>query len=352
VVEGDKVVGVGFTDLLTGATHTATASVVVNAAGPWVDEVLACLDGRSLPRMLGGTKGTHLVVEPFPGAPNDAMYYQAVADGRPMMVIPWLGRYLIGSTDERFAGDLDTVSTDDEEIEYVLRETNQILPGASLRPDDILWCYEGVRPLPFRSEGPTSDISRRHQVHDHAPQIDGLLSIVGGKLTTFRLLGQDVTDAVLRKLRTKGRRSVTRRLRLPGAGTADFAGFSRAFVTRSPLPQRAAGRLLRIYGTRAVGVVALAATDDRLARVVDEETGAIAAEVVFAIREEMASTLGDVVARRIMTGLSADLGVKSLAAVARVVEEHAGWPADRLKRDVEAYQRYITKFRGHVTVSG
>lgn len=347
---GDRVVGVELTDLVGGGTHRASAAVTVNAAGPWLDEVLGRLDGHEMPKMTGGTKGTHLVVDPFPGAPRDAMYYEAVTDARPLLVIPWLGRYLLGSTDERFTGDLDTVSTDDDEIAYVLRETNRILPGADLTSEHLLWCYEGVRPLPFAPEGPTSDISRRHDVRDHAPQVEGLLSVVGGKLTTFRQLGEDVSTAVLRKLGTKQRPSVTRRLRFPGGRAADFGTFADAFRASCPLPAPVTERLLSVYGTRAAGVAAIATDDPALAEVIDQETSAVAAEVVFAVREEMAATLADVVARRSMLGLSADLGVGALDAVGRVAEKYAGWSADRVGDDSAAYERYITRFRPRASV--
>ena len=350
LTEGDRVVGVEITDLVGGGTHRASAPVTVNAAGPWLDEVLGRLDGPTPDRMTGGTKGTHLVVDPWPGAPRDAMYYEAMTDARPMLVIPWLGRYLLGSTDERFSGDLDTVSTDDDEIAYVLGETNKIFPGADLGPEHVLWAYEGVRPLPFSPAGPTSDISRRHDVRDHAPQIEGLLSVVGGKLTTFRQLGEDVSTAVLRRLGTRRRPSVTRRLQFPGARAADFGRFATAFRADSPFPAPTAERLTAIYGTRAAGVAAIAAADPALGEVIDEETGAVAAEVVFAVREEMAASLAVVVARRSMLGLSADLGVGALDAVGSIAEKYAGWSAERVSDDRAAYLRYITRFRPRSTV--
>ncbi|MDT7580335.1 MAG: glycerol-3-phosphate dehydrogenase [Pseudonocardiales bacterium] len=350
LTEGDRVVGVEITDLVSGGTHRASAPVTVNAAGPWLDEVMGRLDGPTPERMTGGTKGTHLVVAPFPGAPRDAMYYEAITDARPLLVIPWLGNYLLGSTDERFAGDPDTVSTDDDEIAYVLQETNKIFPGIDLGPEHVLWAYEGVRPLPFSPAGPTSDISRRHDVRDHAPQIEGLLSVVGGKLTTFRQLGEDVSAAVLRKLGVKRRPSVTRRLQFPGARTADLGRFAAAFRADSGLPAPTVDRLLKVYGTRAAGVAAIAAVDPALAEVIDQETGAVAAEVVFAVRDEMAATLADVVARRSMLGLSADLGVGALDAVASVAEKYAGWSAERASEDRAAYLRYITRFRPRAAV--
>jgi glycerol-3-phosphate dehydrogenase len=103
--------------------------------------------------------------------------------------------------------------------------------------------------------------------------------------------------------------------------------------------------LLRVYGTRAAAVAAIAAADPALAEVIDDETSAVAAEVVFAVREEMAATLADVVARRTMIGLSADLGMGSLEAVGRTAEKYAGWSTERVSGDLEDYRRYITRFR-------
>src|SRR4029079_15503866 len=134
------------------------------------------------------------------------------------------------------------------------------------------------------------DISRRHDVRDHAPQIEGLLSVVGGKLTTFRQLGEDVSGAVLRKLGARKRPSVTRRLRFPGGRTADFERFAESFRAGTPLPASVAERVLRLYRTPAAGVAAIAAADPALAEVIDQETSAVAAEVVFAVRDEMAAT--------------------------------------------------------------
>jgi len=342
--EGRRVVGVEVVDTETGRRHEVRGRITVNAAGPWVDEVLASVGLGEQPRLIGGTKGTHLVVDPFPGAPQrDAMYYEAVTDARPMMVIPWLGRYLLGSTDERFVGDLDTASADEEEIAYILKETNRVLPKAGLTAEHILWSYTGVRPLPYQSDGPTSDITRRHTVHDHEPALEGLLSVVGGKLTTFRSLAEDVNDHVLKRIGAK-RRSLTRRLRLPGGNTLDFGQFRQRYLASTHLPHEVAERLLRIYGVRSPAVEALVAEDPRLGEVIDEATHAIAAEVVFAARHEFAVTLTDLVARRLMTGVSADLGTASLERVAAVAERHLGWSSTRASEELDAYLGYVKKF--------
>src|SRR5215207_8488362 len=162
-VEGGAARGVVFTDLLGGATHEARASVVLNAAGPWVDEVLEG-SGAGGERLVGGTKGSHVVVRAFAGAPRTAVYAEATEDGRPFFVVPWDGKLLVGTTDERYTGDLDRVEADAREIEYLLRETNRAFPSARLTRGDVLYTYSGVRPLPRVAAGEEGAVTRRHFV--------------------------------------------------------------------------------------------------------------------------------------------------------------------------------------------
>lgn len=350
--------GVEFTDTLTGERYTAKGRAVVNAAGPWVDQVLLGTGDMSRQPMMGGTKGTHLIVDPFPGAPTDsAMYYEALTDGRPMMIIPWLGRYIIGATDVRFEGDLDRASLDAEELRYILHETNRVIPKANLTPADVLWSYTGVRPLPYQASGPTGDITRRHVVHHHADDnkgaVRGLFSVIGGKLTTFRALAEHVTDDVLHYLPAplRKRSATTRRSRLPGAQTLDWGQFVEDFNKSTTLPDAVAQRLLSVYGTRAAEVQALAQVDPALAKPIEGTEGLLAAEIAFVIREEGAATLSDIVARRIMTGLEHDLGQSSLAAVAAVAAVQAGWSPEQTLQEIAAYHDYITKLTRAVFVS-
>ena len=140
------------------------------------------------PRLIGGTKGSHIVVAPFPGAPRDALYAEARRDGRPFFIVPWNGLYLIGTTDTRYDGDLDRVVADDWEIDLLLKETNRVIPDANLTRDDVLYTYAGIRPLPYAPDEAEGSVTRRHIVRDHARTSGprGLYSIIGGKLTTYR----------------------------------------------------------------------------------------------------------------------------------------------------------------------
>ncbi|HEX5602865.1 MAG TPA: glycerol-3-phosphate dehydrogenase/oxidase [Pyrinomonadaceae bacterium] len=172
--------------------QSVEASVIINAAGPWIDLVLERAPVKS-PKLIGGTKGCHIVLPPFSGAPANAIYLEARSDGRPIFIIPWNKLYLIGTTDVPFEGDPDEVRCEDWEIDYLLSETNLALPGGKLTRDNILQTYSGVRPLPYQSS------TRRHFIREH-PQLSNLLSIVGGKLTTYRSLSEECVDLIFRKL--------------------------------------------------------------------------------------------------------------------------------------------------------
>ncbi|MGT2462935.1 FAD-dependent oxidoreductase [Sinomonas atrocyanea] len=148
VMKAGRVAGVRFRDMLTGEMHEALAPVVFNVAGPWIDRIFR-RGAPEQPRLNGGTKGSHLVVDPFPGAPSDVVYYESKTDGRLVLVIPWMGRYLIGTTDLRFDADPGEARCDADEMAYLLGEVNELIPEAHLTPEDVLFTYSGVRPLPY-----------------------------------------------------------------------------------------------------------------------------------------------------------------------------------------------------------
>jgi glycerol-3-phosphate dehydrogenase len=341
LVEDGAARGVEFTDLLGGATHAARARVVLNVAGPWVDEVLEGA-GAAGGRLIGGTKGSHLVVRRFPGAPEAALYVEAFEDGRPFFIIPWDGKYLIGTTDERYAGDLDRVRAEGREIEYLLRETNRALPSAGLTRAEVLYTYSGVRPLPYAAAGDAAAVTRRHFVRPS--RVRGLFSVVGGKLTTYRSLAEETVDLVFKHLGKTPAPCTTAARPLPGAAAADFAAFREAFKSQSRLPPKCSERLLKVYGTRAAEVLRLALKDAVLREPISDETGSVGAEVVYAFQSEMAETLTDCLMRRTMTGLNSRTGLDAAEAAARIAQKFLGWDDERAAREVEGYRRYVERF--------
>ncbi|HJQ28439.1 MAG TPA: glycerol-3-phosphate dehydrogenase/oxidase [Rubrobacter sp.] len=356
-----RVTGVEFEDRLGGGTYTAHAPVTVNVAGPWVDRVLS----GEHDQMIGGTKGSHIIVDPFPGAPSDALYVEARKDGRPYFIVPWNGRYLIGTTDFRYRDDLDYVSADDDEISYLLDETNAVIPEADLGREDVLYTYSGVRPLPFKPEGSESSITRSHVVYDHAtgksaaggrltvegagPRADGLISIVGGKLTTYRNLGRQTVDVAYKKLGRQAPKSRTDKVPLPGGATQDFDAFAADFKATSGLTDELSERLLKVYGVLAPEVLEMAGDDASLRLPLSPspsvETGLIGAEVLYAFEREMAQTLSDVLLRRTMAGLGPRVGLDVDEAAAQVAVEHLGWSEERARNEVEEYRKYIGRYR-------
>lgn len=357
IVERGAARGVEFKDLLgdatrgaqqdatrgaqRGTTHAARARVVLNVAGPWVDEVLAGTDSGV--RLVGGTKGSHVVVPPFQGAPDAALYAEAAADARPFFIIPWDGKYLVGTTDERYAGDLDGVRADEREIEYLLRETNRTIPSAGLKRSDILYTYSGVRPLPYVARGDESSVTRRHFIR--ASRVGGLFSVVGGKLTTYRSLAEGAVDLIFKQLGKTSPPCATAATPLPGAAVADFEAFAAEFKSRSPLPPKSSERLLKVYGARASEVLRLASSDAELRETISEETGSVGAEVVFAFRSEMAETLVDCLMRRTMLGLNSRTGLDAVELAARIAQKFLGWDDQRAAREVEDYRRYVARFQ-------
>ncbi|MEJ7839476.1 MAG: glycerol-3-phosphate dehydrogenase [Thermomicrobiales bacterium] len=342
-IEAGVVRGVVLKDVFTGESTTAQGGVVVNVAGPWVDRVLASR-GESLPkrRLIGATKGSHIVVEPFPGAPTDALYVEASQDGRPYFIIPWNDLYLIGTTDVRFDGDPDAVHPSEAEVEYLLTETNIAIPAAGLTREKVLYGYAGLRPLPYQPEGKESAITRQHVIHDHQPEFAGLLSIIGGKLTTFRSLSEQVVDQVYLKLGRISPESTTGTSLLPGAMTNPETAES--FVSARPdwLSEQSAQRLVHLYGSRSRAIVERAGEDQDLRAVVHEPTGAIGSEIVFAVESESASTLHDIMLRRTMLGYSVDAGQSSFQGVGRILIKHAGWTAEQFSQDFASLGALLT----------
>jgi glycerol-3-phosphate dehydrogenase len=432
IMDGRRVTGVIFTDLLGGTQHRVSAAVVVNVTGPWVDATLGretmpetpvadstrhraaagpdetgpdganpaaeadvpvepFVNGGTPPesgtiadiepdkesvvaagqrflsgflaqfhsngltsgRLIGGTKGSHIIVAPFDGAPQDALYVEAHSDGRPFFIIPWNDLYLIGTTDVRYEGDLDRVVASDEEIAYLIAETNRVLPSAGLTRERILYTYSGIRPLPYHGDGAEGAVTRRHLVLDHEPDASGLISIVGGKLTTFRELAEQTVDMVYAKLDRPSAPCRTASEPLPGSrlqGSTitrdDLPGFAASFARLFPaLSEATVAHLIRTYGTRAAAIATLAQDDPDLAMVIDDDHGAIGAEIVYAVQREGAQRLTDILLRRTMLGYGPDNAIGADERAAAIAGSAVGWDADQQTAEVLNYREFISRYR-------
>lgn len=338
LVEHGDVAGVTVRDLRSGAVETITAPVVINAAGPWVDRLLSTVSGArgKAPRLIGGSRGSHIVVDPLPGLGDTACYAEAGADGRPFFVIPWNGLTLIGTTDVPYNGDPQAACASDAEIDYLLSETRRLFPAAALKRESIHYTYAGVRPLPQASGRDQAAITRRHHVCHHREFARGLYSVVGGKLTTYRHLAEEVVDRMARHLgrelpacRTAGRP-------LPGAA-ASVREVHDALYAGTALRPAVLDRLIGLYGSRAADVAALAERHPGLTEEICPRRHAVAAEIVFAFESELAANLADVMMRRTMLGLEPDLGMGIFPAVLEAARAHLGWGAARVEEERQRY---------------
>ncbi len=325
-----------------GQEFEVLVSSVINAAGPWVDDVLRRAPKTSK-RFVGGTKGSHIVVGPFAGAPKDAFYVEAAADGRPFFIIPWNGQYLIGTTDIRYDDSLDVIRASEAEVDYLVAETRRVFPDANLERKDINFAYAGVRPLPHRRQGPESSITRRHIIKVNRKIAKGLISIIGGKLTTYRNLAEQTVDRLAKILHRKLPECRTGDTLLPGAWGLDRARES--LVSSGLVSAAGIERMLAIYGGRAVSIIALAEGEPELQEWLDDKGSYLMAEVVFALRDEFAKTLTDVVFRRIMAGFDTDQGRSLYAAVTACAASELGWSEDESKAEAKALVDYADSLR-------
>lgn len=314
-----------------GSRSAARAPLIVNAAGPWVDEVLGEIHHTQL---LGGTKGSHIIVPRFASAPDVGVYVEARSDGRPLFILPWNDLVLIGTTDERYDGEPADATIEPRELDYLATEAERVFPSAAGLKARVLYTHTGVRPLPHQRRGKTAAITRRHLIRRHRAA-RGLYSVVGGKLTTHRALAEDV----VRKLRREWPRplgaSPTLARPLPGAlASSDRDELLAELAGRFGAAQ--AHRLWHVYGGAAAEVAARA-RDAELARTIDP-SGVLWAELTYAIEREWAVTLEDLLQRRCMAGLGADFGLVAAAGAATALGRLGIWDAGKAEHELATYR--------------
>ncbi len=309
---------------LGGATLSGELEgrIVVNAAGAWVDRVLEDLDGRSVRRLLSLVLGSHIVVRDLPGAPIHAIYREARSDGRPFFIVPWHGLYLIGTTEIK-SDDPDRATPTEAEIQYLIKETNLLMPTAGLARNHVLYAYCGARPLLRMDSGSLQRASRSHALVDHA-QVDGiggLLTMAGGKLTTAPTFAAQVLRVVRRRLGLGPRKSA------PHA--------------HPPPPVLEESRIGRHYGPRSGAVASLLSKHTSLDRPFAAGTETTVGELVFAVRHEKARTLGDILLRRTGAAFDAEYEPSWVEDAAAVVADSLGWSVDQRREEVLACEREI-----------
>ena len=322
---------------LDGAQARVTARVVVNATGPWVDQVrrLAGVDGGR--RCVRTTKGIHLLL---PRVTDHAVYIAAQRDDRMFFVIPWQQFTLVGTTDTDFKGDLDRLAATSEEVQYLMHETQRVLPSAGMREDDICYTYSGVRPLSFEEGKSASAVSRAHKVVPEG-ESGTFLSITGTKLTCFRSLAEEAVDQVGRLL-NRPAPCRTHQLALDGSDGeetievrlwADVADLGH----RTGLQPAQIQNLLDTYGRRYPTVLATAGRAPELKERLCKQSPDIRAQLVHAVEHERTETLADFLLRRTGIGTGLCRGKDCCERIAQRMAELKGWSRERVDQEVRDY---------------
>ncbi|MBI4518228.1 MAG: glycerol-3-phosphate dehydrogenase [Deltaproteobacteria bacterium] len=314
--DAGHIVGARLHDEQSAQALEVRAKVVVNATGPWVDEVRRLDDPATRP-CLRLTKGVHLVVPRARVGNRFAVVLRSPRDHRILFVIPWEDRTLVGTTDTDFSGSPDAVGVEPGDVAYLLEAVNAFFPDARLVPGDVVGCFAGLRPLAANDGAiDPSAVSREERIIESP---SGLISVAGGKLTTFRLVAQSVTDKVLRFLprktaATAKARRRSKNLPLPG-------GVRTANGNRARSAQQEAARddyLSQRYGARAPEVMALMQHNADLASPIVAGMPYTKGEAVYAVEAEMAQKVEDILRRRTL------------------VEVRDQDAADRVARELEA----------------
>ena len=316
------------------------ARAIVNAAGVWSDEVRA-LDEGGGPDSLRPAKGIHITV-PWSKVRNDiAVVVPVPRDKRSVFVVPWLptddGDFqltYVGTTDTEYDGPIDDPQCTPEDVAYLLKAVN-LSVREPLTEADVVGTWAGLRPLvKAATSGRTADLSRRHRVTRSAA---GVVTVSGGKLTTYREMAEDTVDEVvahLDDLPRSARRCRTRKLRLLGAQDADpdAVGLARHLADR--------------YGSEAASVQALIDTDPGLGEALVPGLPYVRAEAIYAVRHEMATTVDDVLARRTRSRLQArDASARAATTVAELIAGELGWSSEDATRHAADYVELVAAER-------
>jgi glycerol-3-phosphate dehydrogenase len=321
-------------DRISGKDERVEAGWILNCTGPWADRICQRSAVRTSKPMLGGVRGSHIVLPRFPGAPSMALYTEA-ADGRPVFILPWNDQVLVGTTEVPDTGDPAKTAPSNEEIEYLLRTVTKLFPKAKISVHDIKYAFAGVRPLPNSPGNETSAVTRRHFLHDHTA--DGaarLISVIGGKLTTAASLARECA----RKIGITVAEPTTVAMG-PGPSLDPMLDQEVIEIARAgSVSEETARGMMEWHGQRAMDIARMALVSAELRAPVCPHTSHIVAEVVEAYRKEFAVSLGDVLLRRVPVALGACWSESCSREAALRIGAVLGWNDQDRGSNLESFE--------------
>ena len=326
--------GVLLRDRISGKDERVDAAWILNCTGPWVDRICQRSSVRTTKPLLGGVRGSHIVLPRFSGAPNAALYTEA-ADGRPIFIVPWNEQLLVGTTEVPDTSDPGRTAPSNEEIEYLLRTVMQLFPKAKLSAHDIKYAFAGVRPLPNAPADKPSAVTRRHFLHDHSD--DGaakMISVIGGKLTTAASLARECARKIGIHVAEPKSLSIGPGTPLDPMLDSEVLDIAQA----GSVSEETARGLVEWHGHRALDIARMALVSAELRAPICPHTSHIVAEVVEAYRRECAVSLGDVLLRRVPVALGACWSELCSREAALRIGAIMGWDHQALGANLEAFE--------------
>ncbi|MDZ7290698.1 MAG: glycerol-3-phosphate dehydrogenase [candidate division KSB1 bacterium] len=341
--DNGMITGVHFQDVLGGGRGTIRAKVVVNATGPWTDTIRAFAGENE--KMLRPTKGIHVVVD------REKLNVRHIVvisthDERMIFVVPLGAFTYIGTTDTDYTGPLDEVYADAEDVSYLLQSTNEAFDDVHLTADDIVSTWAGLRPL-INEEGKPSTVSRDYEI---TVSDKGLVTIAGGKLTTYRSMAEELLDEILGRFTERFDHPFaecqTAKIPLYGGDIAEFAtyvaGEMKGVGNRWGLAPKVVVRLLHHYGTDYLKILSLGLIDRDLLQPLSSDTEILKGEVIYAVEDEMAMTLKDFMERRVdLQHFDPQRGLNVAEKVAHLMGKRLQWDEAERQRQVEAYRNAV-----------
>jgi glycerol-3-phosphate dehydrogenase len=329
------ITGVKVKDLLNNTMHDVSGTVTINCGGPWADIVLglAKKDGEA-GSALRRSEGIHIITKKKLLSGNYTVG-SMTPEGRHFFLIPWRNHALIGTTDKPYNGDPDNYHVTKESIMELINDVNSSFGDGKLSYADVKHTFGGLRPLVEKETKETYSSSRKYEIFDNkAEGLDGLITVEGGKYTTSRKLAETCVKIVAGKLGRDLGKSITKKHYLAGSEIKDLCSFlSEAEIKNSDFGKPTMDYLGRNYGTEYADVIKLARADKALSETVNED-GEILAQVIYAVRDEMARTLSDIVMRRTGIGTLGNPGEDVLRKVAQLAAKELQWNADRVEKEV------------------
>ena len=334
---GNRVAGVKVKDLLNGKVHDIAGTVTVNCGGPWADLLLdmAKPDGKDAP-MLRRSEGIHIITAKRLLS-GQYIVGSMTPSGRHFFLIPWRNHTLIGTTDKPFNGNPDDYRVTRESIMELIDDVNRSFGDGKLSYEDVKHTYGGLRPLVEKETRETYTSSRKYEIYDNKDAgLDGLITVEGGKYTTSRQLAENCLKIVAVKLGRDLGKSVTNKKFLTGCEIKDLNFFmNEARAQDNGLSPATLEYLARNYGTEYREIAKLAREDQSLSETLNND-GEIQAQVVYAVRNEMARTLSDIVMRRTGIGTLGNPGEEVLRKVADVAARELRWDKEKTEKEIAA----------------